>query len=148
MQATLTDKAIVQFSALDINSEDDEEIEVIYVENLTGNEIVEFARYGEIQIIQELEKLDLLQKLKEATDSRGNTALHMASANGHLEVVTFLVKVFSGDTGYMNATNHEQNTALHWAALNGHKEVVEVLLKSGANHAVSLSLYIVCNHVD
>lgn len=63
-----------------------------------------------------------------ATD--GSTPLHYASANGHLDVVTFLIsngaKVNSRDKigGW---------TPLHLAASSGHREVVRLLLKSGAD---------------
>lgn len=133
----MTEKAIDQLSLLEIHS-DDEEIEVIYVENLSGSEIVEFARYGELQIIEELERLDLLHRLREATDSRGNTALHMAAANGHTEVVRFILKAVGDDKAFVNRLNSENNTALHWACLNGHADVVQALLESGADHTVTV----------
>nr|POE81183.1 ankyrin repeat-containing protein p16f5.05c [Quercus suber] len=57
------------------------------------------------------------------------TALHMAAANGHLDVVEYLV-----NRGVdLNAINEEKNTPLHWACLNGHIEVVKKLILAGAN---------------
>nr|CAN68062.1 hypothetical protein VITISV_032610 [Vitis vinifera] len=56
-------------------------------------------------------------------------ALHMAAANGHLDVVEFLIS--SGVD--LNASNVEKNTPLHWACLNGHIEVVKNLILAGAN---------------
>lgn len=78
------DLTIDNLSQLNINDEEsEEEIEVIYVENLTGEEIVNFARYGEVDIVTELLRSGLNVRLFEAFDSRGNSALHMAAANGH-----------------------------------------------------------------
>lgn len=134
----ITDKTINQLSNLNLESEDEEEIEVIYVENLTGSEIVDFARYGELQIMEELLRLDLLHKLKEAVDERGNTALHMASANGHREVVEFILMAVAADTTFVNKKNEKGNTALHWACLNGHSAVAELLLAHGADHTVQV----------
>lgn len=136
-QATLDRLAELEIrSDLEEEEDEEEEIEVIYVESLTGPEIVDFARYGELQIIEELERLGLLHKLKEATDARGNTALHMASANGHIDVVNFILRVIGDDKDYINRLNAELNTALHWACLNGHLEISKALLQSGADHTV------------
>lgn len=79
-----TEKALQEFSLLDLQEEEEEEIEVIYVENLSGKEIVDFARYGELDIIEELVRSGLLHKLQGAVDERGNSALHVAAANGHI----------------------------------------------------------------
>lgn len=135
----ITDKTIDQLANLNLETEDEEEIEVIYVENLTGFEIVEFARYGELQIMDELLRLDLLHKLKEAMDERGNTALHMASANGHREVVEFILMAVADDAAFINKVNEKGNTALHWACLNGHSEVADLLLRHGADHTVHVN---------
>ncbi|KAB1213058.1 Acyl-CoA-binding domain-containing protein 2 [Morella rubra] len=48
-------------------------------------------------------------------------ALHMAAANGHLDVVEFLIDRVVD----INAFNEEKNTPLHWACLNGHLEVID-----------------------
>lgn len=80
---SVTDLIINDMAVLDLESEE-EEIEVIYVENLTEREIVDFARYGEIDIIEELVRSNLSHKFTTSVDERGNTSLHMAAANGHL----------------------------------------------------------------
>ncbi|RXH83885.1 hypothetical protein DVH24_013130 [Malus domestica] len=60
------------------------------------------------------------------------TALHMASANGHLQIVEYLISRGVD----LNATNEEMNTPLHWACLNGHVEVVKKLILAGSNLGV------------
>lgn len=64
----------------------------------------------------------------------GNSALHMASANGHEELVGYLVDLLHGSDEkkkYVDFQNSNGSTALHWAALNGHLEVVKVLCEKG-----------------
>ena len=100
-------------------------------ENLTLEEYyLECARYGELQ--------DLKEAMKDATkdfnvnlvDFGGNTALHLASANGFIEVVKYLVNELHCD---INAKNKSLSTPLSWAAFNGQKKVVEFLLEKGAD---------------
>ncbi|KOM54787.1 hypothetical protein LR48_Vigan10g067900 [Vigna angularis] len=59
-------------------------------------------------------------------------ALHMAAANGHVDIVEYLI-IKGVD---LNAPNEEKNTPLHWACLNGHVEVVKKLILAGANVSV------------
>ena len=59
-----------------------------------------------------------------------NTALHMACANGHLEVIKLLLKQPSLD---LNVLNDSNNTALHYASLNGQKQAVELLIEAKAD---------------
>ena len=59
-----------------------------------------------------------------------NTALHMASANGHLEVVKLLLAQKGID---LNVRNDTGNTAIHYAALNGKEEIVQLLVTAGAD---------------
>merc|ERR1711904_245894 len=79
-----------------------------------------------------------LDDLKEALEAKvdvngrgnnGNSALHMASANGHAEIVKELLA--AGAT--VDAANDAGNSAMHWGALNGHTEVVSLLLDAKAN---------------
>ncbi|KAJ1640400.1 ankyrin repeat-containing domain protein, partial [Pavlovales sp. CCMP2436] len=73
------------------------------------------ARYGE---------LDELRAALEAgadvsyADGGGSTALHMACANGHVEIARILL-----DAGAPFTANASGNTPLHWAVQNGHESV-------------------------
>ena len=52
--------------------------------------------------------------------SKGNTALHMASANGHVACMELLLK--SGAAA--GTANRAGNTPLHWAVENGQEAAV------------------------
>ncbi|KAL4203682.1 hypothetical protein AMTRI_Chr01g105130 [Amborella trichopoda] len=86
------------------------------------------ARYNDIDDIINLASEGVSLDLK---DSQGRTALHMAAANGHLEVVDYLIR----NGADPNASNMENNTPLHYACLNGHTQVVTKLTLAGANVA-------------
>ncbi|KAE9462144.1 hypothetical protein C3L33_05936, partial [Rhododendron williamsianum] len=85
------------------------------------------ARYGDIEDVISLASSGVFLDSK---DSQGRTALHMASANGHLDIVDYLITNGVQD---VNAPNVEKNTPLHWACLNGHIEVVKNLILAGAS---------------
>lgn len=63
------------------------------------------------------------------------TPIHMAAANGHTEVIKYLLSLLSKDDAkaLVNKRNESGNTALNWAAYNGHKETVEVLCDYGGD---------------
>ncbi|KTW29725.1 hypothetical protein T552_00932 [Pneumocystis carinii B80] len=91
------------------------------------------SRFGDLETIKtlELSPIDLFHK-----NNEGNTALHMASANGHMEVVQFLLSQYSkinNGSDYLSIKNQSGNTPLHWAAMNGHDKIVCELVKAGAN---------------
>ena len=103
------------------------------VKDLTLEEIQEewilAARHGDLDVIHAIlaspqysRDRDTVVNCQDAQN--GNTALHMAAANGHLAVVETLLEQKPQHT----MTNHAGNTPLHWAAANGHDEVVKVLV--------------------
>ena len=61
-------------------------------------------------------------------NSSGDTALHLAAANGHRTVVSLLV----GSQSDVDLKNLEGQTALHLAAASGQTDIVELLLDHGA----------------
>ncbi|RAO66927.1 uncharacterized protein BHQ10_002939 [Talaromyces amestolkiae] len=66
---------------------------------------------------------------------RGQTALHLAVANGHEAVVKLLVEngadINSMEWG-CNRNSHHGQAALHWAAKGGHLVMVKLLVENGA----------------
>ncbi|EYU45456.1 hypothetical protein MIMGU_mgv1a015521mg [Erythranthe guttata] len=78
---------------------------------------LEAARYDDIDDVTSIASAGVPLDSK---DLEGRTALHMASANGHLDIVDYLIR----NGADVNACNTEKNTPLHWACLNGHIEVL------------------------
>jgi len=65
-------------------------------------------------------------------ESNGNTAIHIAAQNGHLEIVTMLVKAGAD----VNAQNAGGQTALHMVRTYELEDVATFLTKSGADQEV------------
>ncbi|KAI9009510.1 ankyrin repeat-containing domain protein, partial [Gaertneriomyces semiglobifer] len=108
------------------------------------DEFIACARYGELDDLKQM-VTDYLQaqngtlETNNATlraiytskNSSGNTALHMAAANGELEILKYILPHLT--MGDVNSTNSDGSTPLHWAALNGKLDCVQLLLDSGAD---------------
>lgn len=91
------------------------------------------SRYGELDVVKEFFSSKGHQVLVQIKDEYSqSTPIHMASANGHLEVLQYLLELRSSGE-IINAVNDSGNTALHWACLNGHLEVVKLLCENGAD---------------
>ncbi|KAK2154835.1 hypothetical protein LSH36_256g05003 [Paralvinella palmiformis] len=84
--------------------------------------------YAAIRGIQVKQLLATDAKLDEK-DFEGNTPLHLAASEGHLNVVTTLLES-SADA---NAANHVNATPLHLASGCGHMTCVQELVRRGAN---------------
>ncbi|XP_060077074.1 transient receptor potential cation channel subfamily A member 1-like [Ylistrum balloti] len=86
-----------------------------------------FAGKGNLAEVQRLFKADRTRIFIQ--DSRGWAALHHGAANGHLNVVEFVVT--SG--AEINLTNKNGDTALHLAVQGDHTDVIGYLLKQSAS---------------
>lgn len=87
-------------------------------------EWLESCRYGEVDVLRALlKRFPSLIGHKDAQTA--NSGLHMASANGHVPVVEFLVYHKHAFT-----KNASGNTPLHWAASNGQADVVSFFTKT------------------
>lgn len=86
-----------------------------------AREVLECARYGEIDELQALVESGADVNFR---DGGGNTALHMACANGFVECVAALL-----DANATYSTNNNGNSPLHWGVLNQHKEIVKLILE-------------------
>lgn len=98
--------------------------------------IVQDARAGDLDSLHEIfDTLIHPKLLVTCTDSISHSsALHMASANGHINVVKYLLGLVDKETegsdilrAFVNQQNETGNTALHWASLNGKLDVVQLL---------------------
>lgn len=109
---------------------------------MSGKEIVDLsqdemdsiiydAREGDLdtlkQIFDEISP-SILPLIKD--DITSSTAIHTAAANGHIQVLEYLLSIIPKEDAkrLVNAQNESGNTPLHWAALNGHLAVVEFLV--------------------
>ncbi|GAB5035308.1 methyltransfer with n-terminal ankyrin repeats [Nannochloropsis oceanica] len=89
-----------------------------------GNALLEAARYGDLEDLQQLTNTYGKQRLAYRGANGNNTALHYACANGHTDCVAWLI-----EQGVEGAPcNESGNTPLHWAVQNQHDEVVRILL--------------------
>ena len=107
------------------------------------DEFVSCARYGDADAIcdllyQQCQVSDLstipshqLRLYMISKNASGQTALHMAAANGHAHVLQLITPHLSPSE--VNLGNADGSTALHWASLNGHLPCVEILLEHGAD---------------
>ena len=62
-------------------------------------------------------------------DNRGSTALVLAIARGHLEIVKALVNAGADP----NMRDSRDDAALHWAARGGDAEIFQILINAGAD---------------
>jgi predicted nicotinamide N-methyase len=92
------------------------------------SEFLMCARYGEDEDL-----LAMLSATYEGSSSipinhadtpSGNTALHLACANGHTSTVQLLL----AQSGVLHLTNLNGNFPLHWAATNGHAAIAQMLI--------------------
>jgi hypothetical protein len=59
----------------------------------------------------------------------GDTPLHYAVRNGHIEIVRLLLQ----NGAEVNARSKHGFTPLHWAAYNGHVDILHLLVENGAD---------------
>ncbi|KAG0166836.1 hypothetical protein DFQ28_006848 [Apophysomyces sp. BC1034] len=97
------------------------------------DDVIYCARYGELEDLQTSKPA---AEYYVTGDETGNTALHMASANNHKDIVIWILdqlKSLTDVPSRVDVQNEQGNTPLHWAALNGHSEIVELLVGAGAD---------------
>lgn len=97
-----------------------------------------------LQVACDKGKYELAKKLIEEEkydvndqDNAGNTALHEAALNGHLDIVKLLVS--NGAEVNIKSCEIFQDTPLVDASANGHLQIVKYLLSKGADPTISNS---------
>ncbi|KAB1221613.1 hypothetical protein CJ030_MR2G006823 [Morella rubra] len=89
--------------------------------------VKEMMKYYDIGLAEILKVLtDAIPELSMTVDLTNTTALHTAAAQGHIEVVNFLLEKCSN---LATIARSNGKTALHSAARHGHLEVVRALLR-------------------
>lgn len=106
--------------------------ELVEISDLKVEDLLDFARYGEVEALTAILESEYASKLA-LCDDQNISLLHMVSANGHLECAEILLKCPQVRENTINICNMEGNTALHWAALNSHVAIVRLLLENGAD---------------
>ncbi|KAI5461602.1 ankyrin repeat-containing domain protein [Mariannaea sp. PMI_226] len=113
------------------------------------DDLIYFARAGEkddlvetVKSLAERENVTPAEVVAAAQDVGKSTSLHMATGNGHLDIVRQLVEYFDSrpqqeKQAFLDEGNEHGNTGLHWAALGGHLDVVKYLLEQGASPALA-----------
>ncbi|KAK6454266.1 ankyrin repeat-containing domain protein [Scheffersomyces xylosifermentans] len=88
------------------------------------------SREGDLETIKEIfEEIGPKTLTVIQDDITLSTPLHMAAANGHLELVKYFFSILTREDAVKlaNQKNESGNTALHWAAFSGHLPVVQLL---------------------
>ena len=100
--------------------------------------IVLDCRFGELDSLKDIfenmvdSSLIITDDIK---DENGNTPLHMAACNGHLDIIKYLMELLTTNDlikqeqiyEWVSAKNVSGNTALHWATLTNQLEVIKYL---------------------
>ncbi|EPQ55269.1 ankyrin [Gloeophyllum trabeum ATCC 11539] len=94
------------------------------------------CRYGDLDDVKEFVNKYGQAPLAEVRDENGNTVLHMASGNGHIELLEYLLPLVP--PSLLSAQNESKSTALHWACVNAHLPVVQKLVQFPGGPGVDL----------
>ncbi|KAM0787365.1 hypothetical protein ACM66B_003451 [Microbotryomycetes sp. NB124-2] len=92
------------------------------------DELLLCARYGDEQDLADMKQFTQQYGttwLADARDDNGNTCLHLAGANGHADIVAFLLQHLP--TSSLTTPNNAQSTPLHWISLNFHLNVLQLV---------------------
>ncbi|PCH36588.1 ankyrin [Wolfiporia cocos MD-104 SS10] len=94
------------------------------------------CRYGDLEDIQQFVDRFGADHLNEIRDDNGNTVLHMVCANGHTEVLEYLLPKVS--PSLLSAQNEAKSTPLHWAAVNSHLSIAQALVRYRSGPGITL----------
>lgn len=71
------------------------------------------------------------------TDQFGQTALHIASFEGHVDIVKLLIKKMA----HLSIQDKNGWTPLHSASSSGNLQICEILIREGADPNVQVIIY-------
>jgi ankyrin repeat protein len=90
------------------------------------------ASNGNIEFFQSMTKSALKELiLNPPKNPLNNTILHLASKNGHVDLVTLILD--NGGKSIIDSINLNKNTALHFACAHNHPTIVKLLLDNSAD---------------
>lgn len=101
-----------------------------------NEELLLSCRYGDLQDVQDFVTKYGAPALADARDDHGNNVLHMTCANGHVDVLEYLLPLVPSPL--LAQQNHAGSTPLHWAALNRHLHVAQKLIQHPGGPGVDL----------
>lgn len=87
------------------------------------------SKYGNLDMMKFLIEEEKINTMPREKDS-GQTLLHLAAANGHNQIIKYLIEKKKLD---MNIKDTNNSTPLHYAAAKNQDEVVKYLIEKGAN---------------
>ena len=99
-------------------------------------ELLLSCRYGDLDDVKVAVGKHGPAILDSTRDENQNTVLHMICANGHLDLLKYLLPLVP--PSLLAAQNNAGSTPLHWAALNSHLEVAKALVEFPAGPGVDL----------
>ncbi|KIP03604.1 hypothetical protein PHLGIDRAFT_110662 [Phlebiopsis gigantea 11061_1 CR5-6] len=100
------------------------------------DELLLSCRYGDLEDIQQFVEKFGAESLSGVRDGGGNSILHMVCANGHTDVLDYLLPVVP--PSLLSAPNDAKSTPLHWAALNAHLAVAQKLVQHPKGPGIAL----------
>ncbi|KAF8131887.1 cytoplasmic protein [Boletus edulis] len=83
------------------------------------------CRFGDLDDVQHFIDTFPHESLDGVQDDNGNSVLHMTAANGHTDILAYLLPRVS--PSLLTHRNNAGSTALHWAAVNRHLDVAQIL---------------------
>ncbi|KAH9304485.1 hypothetical protein KI387_008889 [Taxus chinensis] len=87
------------------------------------------AKRGNLKTLRDLHSQNAIGSYINQVTFEGNTVLHIAAREGHLELVKWILHNAKWPSLLTGARNSDKNTPLHEAAKMGNQEVVRILLK-------------------
>ncbi|CAL8346600.1 unnamed protein product [Lota lota] len=108
-----------------------EDLQMKELDKMDGMGHTAFALAAECGCVEMLDMLmsPLYEMATTRPNKNGDTPLHLAAGNGHLDVVGMLLESFET----RDEINMADETALYLATERGHEECVRVLLQAGCN---------------
>ncbi|KAJ3553915.1 hypothetical protein NP233_g8006 [Leucocoprinus birnbaumii] len=94
------------------------------------------CRYGDLEDVQQFVAKFGQDAISQVRDDNDNTVLHMTVANGHGDVLDYLLPIVT--PSLLSAQNSSGSTPLHWAALNSHLHVTQKLVQFSGGPGIDL----------